>query len=245
LPPIAEKAERVVLEVQPALLPLLKQSGFDRHAELVGRGGELPPADWQVPLVSLAGELGTTLDNIPAAEGYLTADPGRIAKWRERLAGIGGFRIGIAWQGSPTYRDDRERSMPLERFAPLAIEGISLVSLQKGPGVEQLETLAGRFTVHQLGEELDAAGAFLDTAAVMQNLDLVITSDTAIAHLAGALGVPAWIAIAQVADWRWLANRDDSPWYASLRLFRQRASGDWSEVFERMAARVGSLSRQR
>jgi len=244
-PLVAEHGGRIVLEVQPALLPLLKKSGLDRFAELVGRGDELPPFDLHLPLVSLAGALGTTLDNIPAASGYLTAEPQLIAQWRERLAAIEGFRIGIAWQGSPTYRDDRERSISLAEFALLAIEGVSLVSLQKGPGVEQLEALGDRFTVHQLGNDLDAGGAFLDTAAVMKNLDLVIASDTAIAHLAGALGVPVWVALGQVPDWRWLSDREDSPWYDSARLFRQPARGSWGEVFARMAELVGSLDRQR
>ncbi len=113
---------------------------------------------------------------------------------------------------------------------------MSLVSLQKGPGVEQLAALAGRFAVRELGADFDEGrGAFMDTAAVMKNLDLVITSDTAVAHLAGALAVPVWVALSAVPDWRWLEARDDSPWYASMRLFRQPRLGDWQAVFERLA----------
>src|SRR5207248_11489066 len=125
----------------------------------------------------------------------------------------------------------------LARFAPLAgVEGVRLVSLQKGPGVEQLHVLAGRFPVMELVEELDTeGGAFLDTAAVMKNLDLVVTSDTAAAHLAGALGVPVWVALPFAPDWRWLLAREDSPWYPTMRLFRQAEAGNWAEVFDRIA----------
>jgi hypothetical protein len=145
--------------------------------------------------------------------------------------------VGIAWQDNPQHKWDRHRSLPLAQFAPLAaVPGVHLLNLQKGPGCEQLRALQGRFPVTDFGDELDAtAGAFMDTAAVIANLDLVITTDTALAHLAGALGAPVWVALSTVVDWRWLLGRDDSPWYPSLRLFRQRALGDWPEVFGRMA----------
>jgi hypothetical protein len=132
------------------------------------------------------------------------------------------------------------------QFAPLAaVPGVQLFSLQKGPGSEQLPMLAGQFAVSDLAGMLDLSeGAFLDTAAVMQNLDLVVTSDTAIAHLAGALGVPVWVALTFAPDWRWLVDREDSPWYPSMRLFRQRRLGAWSEVFGRMAAELATLPRR-
>jgi hypothetical protein len=138
---------------------------------------------------------------------------------------------------------NRWRSFPLACLAPLAtVEGVRLVSLQKGPAVEQVQTLKGRFGVKELGEELDAeGGAFLDTAAVMKNLDLVVTADTAAAHLAGALGVQTLVALSAVADWRWMCGWDDTPWYPTLQLFRQHALGKWEGVFRRIAEELTPL----
>src|SRR5262249_6387827 len=142
------------------------------------------------------------------------------------------FRVGIAWQGDPTYRWDRQRSIPLVNFAPLAaVEGVQLISLQKGPGVEQLSEVAERFAVRDLAACLDVAkGAFRATAAIRKNLDLVIAPAPAVAHLAGALGVPVWLALPAQPHWVWMLDRDDSPWYPTLRLFRQRHAG-WDDVF--------------
>jgi hypothetical protein len=139
------------------------------------------------------------------------------------------------------YRSDRDRSIPVSRFEPLArCSGVRLLSLQKHDGVEQLHEVADRFPVIDLGSRLDeASGAFMDTAAVMMNLDLVVTSDTAIAHLAGALGAAVWVAIPFAPDWRWLLDRSDSPWYPTMRLFRQERRGDWQGVFRRIEAALG------
>jgi hypothetical protein len=159
------------------------------------------------------------------------------------------FKIGIAWQGSSRYPADRCRSIPLTRFEPLArVPGVQLISLQKGPGSEQLRELGKaptHFPVTGLGDRLDTdeAGAFTDTAAVLMSLDLVVSSDTAVAHLAGALGVPVWLALPWVPDWRWLLGRDDSPWYPSMRLFRQPRPGDWDAVFRRMATALAEKRR--
>jgi hypothetical protein len=153
--------------------------------------------------------------------------------------------LGIAWQGSPSYRYDRQRSIPLAQFAPLAhVPSVQLISLQKGPGKEQLLALADAFPVVDFNNRLDeAAGAFTDTAAIMSSLDLVITSDTALPHLAGALGIPVWIALPFVADWRWLLEREDSPWYPTMRLFRQTRLNQWEDVFERMAEELRQIKR--
>ena len=174
-------------------------------------GSDPPDFDLHVPMLSLPHAFGTTLATIPAGEPYLVADPQLVDRWRDRLAGLGGLKIGISWQGNPKYRGDLRRSMPLGQFAPLArVPGVRLISLQKGFGSEQLAE-AG-FAVTSLGPDLDeAAGPFMDTAAVLKNLDLVITSDTALAHLAGGLGVPTWVALPFVPDWRWLLDRPDSP----------------------------------
>jgi ADP-heptose:LPS heptosyltransferase len=165
---------------------------------------------------------------------YLFADPALVRQWQERLRPLTGFRIGIAWRGSK-YSDEQHRSLPLRSFAPLAaLPGVRLVSLQRGAGAEQLAAAAA-LAVADLGSGVDEAGAFVDTAAVMQNLDLVVTADTAVAHLAGGLGVPTWIALPYAPNWRWLHDRADSPWYPTLRLFRQTQRGDWGDVFRRMA----------
>jgi hypothetical protein len=163
-----------------------------------------------------------------------------VTKWRRKLTHRPGFKIGIAWQGNPQYPRDRQRSVPLMHFGRLArMEGVCLIALQKGPGAEQRGDVDCPFPVIDLGSDLDTkCGAFMDTAAVMKSLDLVIAPDTAIAHLAGALGVPVWVALSYVPDWRWLLEREDSPWYPSMRLFRQTQAGDWNGVFERMALRL-------
>ena len=185
--------------------------------------------------------LGTSASTIPRKVPYLWADPALADQWRRELVGIDGLKIGIAWQGSANYVWDRWRSMPLRHFAPLArLPGVRLVSLQKGFGSEQIASVD--FPVLDLSDRLDeTAGSFMDTAAVIGNLDLLVTSDTAIPHLAGALGAPIWVAVQLVPDWRWLLNRDDSPWYPSMRLFRQKTFGQWPDVFERIAQAVQQL----
>jgi hypothetical protein len=164
-----------------------------------------------------------------AAEPTVPSGLGATAADLRRVEGL--------LRGAPPGLKVAELAGPLARLAPLAaVEGVRLVSLQKGRGVEQVQALKGRFSVKDLGEGLDAeGGAFLDTAAVMQNLDLVMTADTAAAHLAGALGVKVWLALSAVADWRWMCGREDTPWYPTMRLYRQRTLGDWANVFERMA----------
>jgi hypothetical protein len=221
------------VECQPALRPLLATCpGIDR---LVGQREPLPAFDVHLPLLSLPGVFGTDLETIPTTVPYLRIDPAAVERWQREL-GTEGFKVGIVWQGSTSHRGDRWRSMPLAQFAPLAaVPGVRLISLQKGAGSEQLAALGGLFPVVDLGDRLDAGGAFLDTAAVMAGLDLVVCCDTAVAHLAGALGVPVWVALAYAPDWRWLLGREDSPWYPTMRLFRQDRRGDWDGVFARLA----------
>ena len=233
---------RVLFEAQPRLLPLLKCSGVER---LIAEGSKTPPFDVCAPLLALPGLMHTTLADMPCDVPYLQADEPLVESWRQRLSRFEGvFKVGINWQGNRAYVYDRFRSIPLAEFAPLAsVAGVSLVSLQKGEGSEQLAALADQWTIHDLGPQLDESnGAFMDTAAVMKNLDLVITSDTATAHLAGALGVPVWVGLSTAPDWRWFLDRDDSPWYPTMRLFRQTMRGDWSGVFARMAAELAALA---
>jgi hypothetical protein len=225
-----------VLECPPPLVKLFATCpGVDR---VVAEGEVLPAFEVQAPLLSLPAVFGTTLQTVPAAVPYLAAEPAREGRWRRRLEG-GGFQVGVVWQGNPRHPWDRWRSLPLSMLAPLAaVEGVRLESLQKGPGTEQLRALQGPLAVMDLGDELDAEGDFLDTAAVLQTLDLLISVDTATAHVAGALGVPVWLALAAVADWRWGWSRLDTPWYPSMRLFRQEFLGQWDEVLNEM---VGQL----
>jgi hypothetical protein len=192
--------------------------------------------------MSLPLAFGTTLADIPADVPYLAAEPARVERWRERL-GAAGFKVGIAWQGSRN-RIDVGRSVPPEMFARLAaVPGVRLISLQKG-AEDQLRAVSPPLRVEVLGEDFDqGAQAFLDSAAVMAHLDLVITCDTALAHLAGALGRPTWIAIKHVPDWRWLLDRADCPWYPTARLFRQTRRGDWDSAFEAMRVELASLAR--
>lgn len=234
-PLVQARGGRVVLAARANLVPMLARSpGID---VLYAQGAQPPLFQFFAPLMSLPGIFETDLDSIPAQVPYLFADPELIEKWRSELASVDGLRIGVAWQGDPKYPGDRNRSFPLEHFAPLArVPGVRLLSLQKGPGREQIEALSGQFPVIDLADRLDVSGgAFMDTAAVMMNLDLVITSDTAIAHLAGGLGLPVWVALSKVPDWRFLLEREDSPWYPTMRLFRQPAVKDWPSVFQRMA----------
>ena len=239
-PLVKELGARVIVVCSAALCPILARTpGVDA---LIAAGTELFEADFCVRAMSLPHRLKTTLETIPAKIPYVFADPQLVMGWQQRLAQWDGFKVGIAWQGNPQFPGDRQRSIPLAHYAPLAkIAGVRLVNLQKGPGLEQLREFCKPWSVIDWSDEVDtSAGPFMDTAAIMKNLDLVITSDTATAHLAGALGVNVWVALQMVPDWRFMLEREDSPWYPTMRLFRQTVRGDWPGVFERIA---GSLER--
>jgi hypothetical protein len=239
-PLFQEKGARAVLECPGFMIPLLSTcAGIDLF---VAEGQALPPFDVQVPLMSLPGLLGVTPERLPGRAPYLSADSARVEAWRQRLPQEGKFRVGIVWQGNPRFQWDRWRSAPLEAFAPLArVEGVELVSLQKGPRLEQVDALRGRFAVKRPEGELDGeGGAFLDTAALLKCLDLVVCVDTAAGHLVGALGVPVWLVLSAVADWPWLRQGEDTVWYPSMRLFWQRVLGEWDDVFARMAAELSA-----
>ncbi len=193
--------------------------------------------------MSLAGIFDTNLSTIPAQVPYVTGDPARRQPWRAELTDSDGLKIGIVWQGNPTQKDDRYRSVPLNFFAPLAkVAGTRLFSLQVGAGREQLAKCC--FPIVDLGGRFDA-GCLDDLAAVLPQLDLVVTVCTSVAHLAGALGVRGWVALKSVPYWCWLLGRSDSPWYPTLRLFRQAKPGAWPEVFENMAAALPCLEKTR
>jgi hypothetical protein len=208
---------------------------------VVAQGDPLPGFDVQAPLLSLPRIFRTRADSIPASIPYLAAEPERVERWGREMV-FGRCKIGIAWQGSPQFRLDAKRSIPLAEFAPLAaVPGVQLYSLQKGTGQEQIALAIQHFPLIDLGSRLDdGTGLIEDTAAVLKKLDLVICCDTMLAHLAGALAVPAWVAVPAVSDWRWQLGRSDSPWYPTLRLFRQERAGDWAAVFGHMAQELAA-----
>jgi tetratricopeptide (TPR) repeat protein len=234
------RGAKVVLAAPASLHALLRTLG--PGIEFLPRDAAPAGFDYHCALLSLPLAFGTSLETIPAEIPYLAAEPGRVARWRGRLGGEG-FKVGVCWQGSTqAYAAPMQRSFPLAELRPVArVPGVRLVSLQKHDGLDQLAALPAGMAVETLGADFDAGpDAFLDAAAVMASCDLVISADTATAHLAGALGVPAWIALPFVPDWRWLLDRSDSPWYPSLRLFRQGAQGDWAGVFAEMAAALAA-----
>ena len=217
---------RIILEVQAPLVRLL--SRLPGVMQIVARGDKLPPFDLHCPLLSLPHAFGTTLDTIPAGMPYLSADPALAANWQERLLGLDGLRIGLVWAGGRRFKDDRRRSIALKTLAPLGdVSGVSFVSLQKDEAAAQAADPPHGMMLHDFTTDLHD---FEDTAALVVNLDLVISVDTAVAHLAGALGKPVWLLNRCDTDWRWLLNRDDSPWYPTLRQFRQSRPGDWNSA---------------
>ena len=237
LPLVAAAGGSVLAECQSAsLLPLVQR--VPGVGAVFTMGEPLPPFDLQVPLLSLPYLFGTTLENIPPQLPYLSAPPERIAAWRTRLAGSDGFKVGIVWGGKPV--PDPFRSCTLEALARLGgIPGVILYSLQLGEAAAQAAAPpAGLELVDLTGEISD----FGDTAALVSLLDLVISVDTSVAHLAGALGKPVWVLLPFCPDWRWLLDRDDSPWYPTARLFRQPGIGDWDSVIGQVGHELSLLA---
>jgi tetratricopeptide (TPR) repeat protein len=234
IPWAAERCPDIALACSPEILPVVEQQqgvgiAFD-HWE------KRPEFVAFCPLSGLPRLHGTRLDTIPAAIPYVHADPARTAAWADRLNALlprGYRRIGIAWAGRPTHTNDRNRSTGLATFAPLSgLKRTALVSLQKGPGQAQIGSYWGQAPLINLGPEIRD---YADTMAILDNLDLVVTVDTSIGHLTGAMGRPAWIMLPFAPDWRWLLERSDSPWYPSVRLFRQPAPGRWDPVVAAIA----------
>jgi Flp pilus assembly protein TadD len=230
--PLIACGARIILEVQAPLVRLL--SRLPGIMEIVAHGDRLPPFDLHCPLLSLPRAFGTTLDTIPTASPYLSADPTLAAHWRERLAGLDGLRVGLVWAGSQRLNRpeeasfDHRRSIAIDAMAPLSeASGVNFISLQKYEQTAQATPPPRGMTLHDFTADLHD---FEDTAALIVNLDLVISIDTSVAHLAGALGKPVWLLNRFDTCWRWLLNRDDSPWYRTLRQFRQPGPGDWNSV---------------
>ena len=222
---VADLGAMVFLEVPAALKNLL--AGLAGVSCILGKNEPLPNFDFHCPLMSLPLAFNTLLENTPADVPYLQPDPKLVVKWECKLGEKQLPRIGIAWSGNPNHAQDEHRSISLERFLKLRAENIQFVSLQRDVRSEDLELLTQHPSILHFGHKL---ADFSDTAALVQSMDLVITVDTSIAHLAGALGKPVWILIPHLPDWRWLTEREDSPWYPSARLFRQPSKGDWDSV---------------
>lgn len=229
----------VTLGCAPRLVPLLGR--VRGVGAIVPEGGPIDRVDYQASLVEVADRTWQGSASI-SGEPYLDIPQTLEAYWRRHLQSLPGKHIGICWQGNPSHHADPYRSVPLSTLRPLLdIEGISWVSLQHGAGSEQIAQLDLGRQFHQLPDNLDqSGGAFLDTAAVMRSLDLVITTDTSAGHLAGALGVPTWLLLAKVPDWRWGRSGETTPWYTAHRLWRQSKVGDWDSVVGRMAAELGT-----
>jgi tetratricopeptide (TPR) repeat protein len=237
VPRVAALGANVVVETQPALTGLMTR--LDGVSAVIERGGELPAFDCHCPLGSLPLAFATELATIPAGVPYLVADASRIAQWRARLAPHARPHVGIVWCGNPTFRGDYNRSLAFSRFAPIvAAAGATFVTLNPGRIASDARELALQAAVVDLATEFRD---FDDTAAVISCLDLVVTTDTAVAHLAGALGKPVWILLSASADWRWLTEREDCPWYPSARLFRQSSLGDWQPVIARVQRELANF----
>jgi tetratricopeptide (TPR) repeat protein len=232
---VAERGATVLLRVQPALKELMLS--LPGVARVMDTNEPLPAFDLYCPIVSLPLALGTTLESIPASIPYLEAAPELVARWGGRLGNGGRSRIGLVVSGNPGHKNDRNRSVPLASLRPVLEQEAQWVLVQQAVGDRDITTLAERPDIRYFGEELRS---FADTAAVIANLDLIISVDTSVAHLAGALGKPVWILLPSTPDWRWLLNRTDSPWYPTARLFRQSRLGDWPDVIGQVRAALAA-----
>jgi len=229
VPLVADRGGEVVLEVQPVLHGLLGNTVG--ASQVICRGDALPEFEWQCPLMSLPLAFRTELETIPAGASYIHPDPTRVGSWKERLW-KDKRRIGLCWAGNPAHPRDRLRSIPLEQLGRLlGVANSTFYSLQFGPGTEQIQQLPSDAQLIDLGEELRD---FSNLSAIVASLDLVISIDSVVAHLAGAMGKPVWILLNKGCDWRWFLEREDSPWYPTARLFRQSTFGGWKEVVNRV-----------
>jgi hypothetical protein len=236
VPLVAARGGKVVLEVPLRFHSLLAHT--PGVGEVIRHGEALPEVDWQCPLMSLPRAFGTDLGTIPSEIPYIYPDPSQVEAWREQLP-VNSLRIGLVWGGSPLHPHDALRSIPLGLLAPLtSVEGTTFYSLQMGRPIEQMKQLGDRVHLVDLQNEQKD---FADTAAIVASLDLVISIDTSVAHLAGALGKPVWILLCKSADWRWLLERDDSPWYPTARLFRQSTLGNWQDVVTRVKGELREI----
>jgi hypothetical protein len=244
IPWVLERCPDLVIACSSEMIPVLRQ--MLRADRIFCRWEDCPPYKAFCALSGLPRLHRTRLDNVPAVIPYLRADPSRVAAWAERLGRLAPGshrRVGIVWAGRPTHSNDRRRSAKLADFSPLAaLPGVALVSLQKGPSADQAGRYFGRAPLINIGAEVRD---YDDTMALLACLDVVVTVDTSVGHLAAAMGRPAWILLATSPDWRWLLEREDSPWYPTVRLFRQTVPRVWGDVFERVAGALRESAARR
>ena len=227
---VQELGARVVLEVEASLVGLL--GSLQGPQEIIARGAALPPADFHCPMLSLPLAFHTDLSNIPLTSAYLTPKPARLMHWRQLHGPKRSPRVGLVWSGDPAHRNDHNRSLPLKTLLAYLPRGYEYISLQKEVRESDRADLRARPDIRDMGHALTD---FSETAAACREMDLLITVDTSFAHLSGALGKPTWILLSAPSDWRWLLDREDSPWYDSARLFRQHTPGDWDTPLTRVA----------
>jgi len=225
LPMIVEKGGHIIFECQAPLVDLVR--GMEGGFQVIRQGEGLPDHDYQIPLLSLPGLFEVRENSIPASVPYLHAPVGPGCDFTET-----GFKVGLAWRGSPGFKRDGLRSPGLEPFIPLInLDGVQIYSLQKDEGLEELEKYGLKDQVIDIGSKIET---FSDTAAALSQMNLIISSDTAVAHLAGAMGLPVWVALSKIPDWRWLMKGVKCPWYPTMKLYRQTSPGNWSDVVEMM-----------
>ena len=237
MPEVCARHGRVLVRCRPPLKRLLSgQLGIE---QVIDENEPLPQFDVHLPLLSLPRVLKIRPETIPATIPYLTADPALVDSWRRRMGDAGQLRVGIAWFGNPHHRHDRERSLPPSVLGPLVdVPGVRFFSLQKAADGSSIANRKSQ--IANLVDWTSELHDFADTAALIENLDLVITCDTSVAHLGGALGKRTWVMLPFSPDWRWLLHRSDSPWYPTMRLFRQPSLGDWTSVVLRVRAALAN-----
>lgn len=226
----------VILEVNADCYSLAKRCAG--HDDIIPFGTIPPAFDFHCELMSLPLATGLQLSDLPGSTAYLSADPERVEKWRERLATLPRPLVGLVWAGRPTHTNDLRRSMTLSDLAPLALPDVTFIALQKGPAAAQSATPPPGMSLVSLSDEIQD---FEDTAAILTLLDVLVSVDSSPVHLAGALGCPAWVMLPFLPDWRWLLQREDTPWYPSVRLFRQPARGEWEAVVRAVSTELAKL----
>ncbi|HEY1735413.1 MAG TPA: tetratricopeptide repeat protein, partial [Methylovirgula sp.] len=248
LSPLAEAGLDITFFCRSSAFRLMQS--LPQHIRCVNTFGPEERFDSEIALSSIPYALGTRLSTIPAPVPYLKAEKDLAATWAKRLAEMGSmadFKIGLCWAGNPNVKADPERSIPLRNFLPLlTLPGVRVIAVQKHHGLEEIAGLPKHARLETLGENFDSGSdAFIDTAAVMQSLDLIVSCDTSVAHLAGALGRPTFVLVKNVPDWRWMLDRPDTPWYPTLRLFRQPERGDWESAVANVVEAVEQMKSAR
>jgi len=237
-PLVARRGAKIIFECPKELISLLRS--VEGIEEVIVRGETLPEFNLHCPLLSLPLAFDTTLETIPAMIPYITNDPTYTEKWKNKIDWADSrFRIGLAWAGNPGFKQNRYRNCELENFLPLTqLPRVIFYSLQKGEEAKEAKHPPGGMKIIDLTEDIHD---FSDTAAFIENIDLVISIDTAVTHLAGAMGRPVWTLLPFSPEWRWMLNREDSPWYPTMRLFRQSSHGDWESVISLVEKNLSEL----